>query len=40
MSDAVFQQICDGINAYPETPQDIKDQYQKLSLEKKLLHNK
>ena len=30
MSDAVFQRICDGIDASPDTPQDIKDQYQKL----------
>ncbi|MEI8607838.1 hypothetical protein P4S70_01355 [Enterovibrio sp. Hal110] len=31
MSDVVFQRICDGIQNSPNTPQDIKDQYQKLN---------
>ncbi|MCF5859795.1 hypothetical protein [Aeromonas veronii] len=30
MSDAVFQRICAGIEASPDTPEDIKNQYQKL----------
>tara|TARA_Y100000588_G_scaffold263967_1_gene278693 strand:- start:253 stop:657 length:405 start_codon:yes stop_codon:yes gene_type:complete len=33
MSDSVFQRICDGIEASPNTPQDIKDQYQRLKPE-------